>query len=60
MLIKISGKGVVILSKVASSSMNSPKVENCIRKNIQKLRFPAPKNGKMVIVRYPFRFKSGG
>ena len=60
MLIKISGKGVVILFKVASSSMNSPKVENCIRKNIQKLRFSAPKNGKMVIVRYPFRFKSGG
>ena len=60
MLIKISGKGAVILSKVAGSSMNSPKVENCIRRNIKKLRFPAPKNGKMVIVRYPFRFKSGG
>jgi hypothetical protein len=60
MLIKISGKGKVILSKVANSTMNNPRVENCIRSNIQKLRFPAPKNGKMVIVRYPFRFKSGG
>jgi hypothetical protein len=60
MKIKISGKGKVLLAKVASTTMNSPQVENCIVGNIRKLSFPAPKNGKMVNVSYPFRFKSGG
>lgn len=60
MKIIISGQGMVLQSAVASSTMNNPNVERCIAGNIQKLRFPAPKNGKMVIVRYPFRFKSGG
>ena len=60
MKIIISGQGKVLQSAVAKSTMNNPKVERCITGNIKKLRFPAPKNGKMVIVRYPFRFKSGG
>ena len=60
MKIIISGQGKVLQSAVAKSTMNNPKVERCIAGNIKKLRFPAPKNGKMVIVRYPFRFKSGG
>ena len=60
-LIKVSGTtGSVLLSKVNSSSMNSPPVQNCIVKVIRKLRFPAPKNGKTAIIRYPFRFKAGG
>lgn len=60
MKIIISGQGKVLQSVVARSTMNNPKVERCIAGNIKKLRFPAPKNGKMVKVRYPFRFKSGG
>lgn len=59
MLIKISGQGRVILAKVAGSTMNNPAVERCISGHIKKLKFPAPKNGKMVIVRYPFRFQAG-
>ena len=57
-LVKISGKGTVISSKVSNSSMNSPKVENCIRENMNKLRFPAPQDGKRLTFRYPFYFKS--
>ena len=60
MSIKISGRGKVLLARVLNSTMNSPPVEQCIAKNIRKLKFPAPKNGKKVIVRYPFRFQSGG
>ena len=56
--VKISGKGNVISSKVSNSSMNSPKVENCIRENMNKLRFPAPLDGKSLTFRYPFYFKS--
>jgi hypothetical protein len=59
MLIKISGQGRVILSKISGSTMNNPTVERCISGHIKKLKFPAPKNGKMVIVRYPFRFQAG-
>ena len=58
--IMISGTGNVILSTINSTSMNNPTVENCIVRQIKKLKFPAPKNGKRVKVRYPFRFKSGG
>ena len=60
MLIKISGQGRVLISKVTGSTMNNPSVEKCISGHIKKLKFPAPKNGKMVIVRYPFRFQAGG
>jgi hypothetical protein len=60
MMIKISGSGKVLLAKVHNSTMNNSKVEKCISRNIKRLKFPKPKNGKMVKVRYPFRFKSGG
>lgn len=59
-LIRISNNGRVLLSKVASTTMNNRKVERCITKVIKLLRFPRPKNGKPVKVRYPFRFKPGG
>jgi hypothetical protein len=60
MKINISGQGKVLAARVIASTMNSAPVEQCIAQNIKKLKFPAPKNGKMVVVRYPFRFQSGG
>jgi len=57
-LIKISGTGSVLLAKVDESDMNNPSVEQCVVKEIQKLKFPVPENGGLVVVRYPFKFKA--
>jgi pSer/pThr/pTyr-binding forkhead associated (FHA) protein len=57
-LLKISGSGSVLLAKVDDSDMNNPSVEQCVIKELQKLKFPAPENGGIVVVRYPFKFKA--
>jgi hypothetical protein len=57
-LLKISGTGQVLLAKVDESDMNSPPVEQCIVKQLQLLKFPAPENAGIVVVRYPFKFKA--
>jgi len=40
--------------------MNNAVVEECIIRNIKRWVFFAPKGGGIVVVRYPFIFKSAG
>lgn len=54
----ISPTGNVQTAKVASSTMNDSTVEECVVKAVKKWAFPAPEGGGVVIVTYPFSFKS--
>lgn len=51
---EIGSKGIVAVSKIASSSMKSSIVENCIAKKIKNWKFPSPVGGVQVSVNYPF------
>lgn len=53
----ITPTGKVIGVKVASSSLNSPSVEECIMSRIATWVFPSPKGGGTVKVTYPFIFR---
>ncbi len=53
----ISPSGAVTTSTVASSSMGSPAVEQCVARAVGRIGFPAP-DGGVVIVTYPFMFQS--
>ena len=54
----ISAEGTVTTSMVKDSTMKNPNVENCITGKIRGFIFPKPKGGGIVIVNYPFAFKS--
>lgn len=56
----IAADGSVQTASVVETEMNSEPVESCIVRNIQRWRFPAPKGGGSVEVRYPWVFKSAG
>ncbi|MBW2703140.1 MAG: AgmX/PglI C-terminal domain-containing protein, partial [Deltaproteobacteria bacterium] len=53
----INAKGKVAKISKIESTMKSEPVINCIKAKIKSLRFPAPKDGKDRVVRYPFIFK---
>lgn len=55
---QIQPTGRVIQSSIAHSSMNNDRVERCILQRVNAMRFPHPKGGGVVIVRYPFHFRS--
>jgi hypothetical protein len=55
----IAKDGSVSSAKTNTSSMNNPIVENCICQRFMRFKFPQPKGGGIVIVTYPFVFKSG-
>ena len=55
----ISKDGSVSSAKTKSTSMNNPIVENCICQRIMRCQFPQPDGGGIVIVSYPFVFRSG-
>ncbi len=55
----IAKDGSVSSAKTNSTSMNNPIVENCICQRFMRFQFPQPKGGGIVIVTYPFVFKSG-
>jgi len=55
----IARDGSVSSAKTNSTSMNNPIVESCICQRIMRSQFPQPKGGGIVIVSYPFVFKSG-
>ncbi len=55
----IGKDGTVSSAKTNSTSMNNPIVENCICQRFMRFQFPQPKGGGIVIVSYPFVFKSG-
>ncbi len=54
----INKDGVVSVSSVKKTTMNSKPVENCILAKIKGWGFPKPKGGGQVLVSYPFLFKS--
>lgn len=50
----IDGGGRVQSSSLASSSVSNGEVEQCIVRAVQRWTFPAPENGGVVGVNYPF------
>ena len=56
-LIKIDGKGRTLVIRIHSDTMNNSAVQHCIITQIKRLKFPPPKDGKLVVIHYPFRLK---
>lgn len=56
----ISPSGAVQAANVESSTLGSPKAENCIASAVRRWTFPAPDGGGIVIVSYPFVLESAG
>lgn len=56
----ISADGNVQSAEVQQSTMNNAEVERCITSKIRTWVFPKPKGGGVVIVKYPFIFKTTG
>ena len=57
----IGAEGTVQMSKVASSNMNNPELEQCVASRFKSWLFPKPKGGGIVQVTYPIILnKSGG
>lgn len=56
----ISASGSVQSAKVQQSTLNNREVERCITAKIRTWQFPKPKGGGIVIVKYPFIFKTSG
>jgi len=52
----IGSDGAVTVSRIASTTLLNPSVENCIRKRITTWQFPQPRGGGSVTVNYPFLF----
>jgi len=62
---KISGKiilrwtiveGTVTKAKVKSTTMRNGAVEDCIVRQVMRMKFPKPKGGNRAVVNYPFIF----
>lgn len=56
----ISGQGNVQSASVTDSTMKNTEVEQCITAKIRTWIFPKPKGGGVVVVKYPFIFKTTG
>lgn len=56
----IAPTGAVQNAAVAGSTMNNPRVENCIAKAARRWNFPAPEGGGIVVVTYPFVLQQSG
>ena len=56
----ITAKGTVSSAKIRQSTLKNDAVERCMTAKIRTWTFPEPKGGGIVIVRYPFVFKSTG
>jgi len=54
----VNADGTVSKATIDSTTMNSPAVENCISRRFLRFRFPQPKGGGIVIIKYPFVFNS--
>lgn len=56
----IESDGRVSTAKMHSSSMKDASVESCVADRFKKIRFPQPKGGGIVSVKYPLVFNSAG
>lgn len=54
----ISPSGAVSTSSVAGSTLGNPAAEACVARAVQRIAFPQPEGGGVVIVTYPFMFQS--
>jgi hypothetical protein len=54
----ISSVGKVLTSVMQSTSMDDPRVENCVVNAVRRWEFPKPLGGGIAIVLYPFSFTS--
>ena len=55
----ISPGGAVSSSAVASSTLGDPETEQCVARAIQRIAFPQPEGGGVVVVTLPFQFEPG-
>jgi hypothetical protein len=53
---KINAAGQVTTAKTASTTMRNNRVEDCIVRQVQRMKFPSPKGGTVAIVNFPFIF----
>lgn len=56
----IGASGEVSSAIVQESTMKDPEVEGCIAERVRTWRFPGPKGGGIVVVVYPFIFRTAG
>jgi TonB family protein len=56
----IAGTGHVLASFVQSTTLGSPAVEMCVANAVKRWEFPAPRQGGLAIVSYPFTFSPAG
>jgi TonB family protein len=56
----ISANGTVQSADVTQSTLGNPEAERCITAKIRTWQFPKPKGGGIVVVKYPFLFKTSG
>jgi hypothetical protein len=56
----ISAEGRVQSTSVTQSTLNNEAVESCMMSKIRTWKFPQPKGGGIVVVRYPFILKANG
>jgi TonB family protein len=56
----IAGTGQVLASFVQSTTLGSPAVEMCVANAVKRWEFPAPRQGGLAIVSYPFTFSPAG
>ena len=56
----IASNGRVVSSTVISSTLGDRRVGVCISAAVRRWRFPAPRGGGLVIVRYPFVLRASG
>jgi TonB family protein len=54
----IDGTGKVTSAVIAETTLNNPAVEQCLLKVFKRMTFPQPEGGGVVVVNYPFIFKS--
>ena len=43
----------------AKNALNNKNAETCFNQQMKMLKFPEPKGGGIVIVKYPFEFSAG-
>ena len=54
----ISADGTVSDASVAETTIDSPKLKDCMLRVARRMVFPQPKGGGIVVVKYPFLFKA--
>jgi TonB family protein len=56
----IGGKGLVTESSIKQSTLDDPRLDDCILRRLNTWKFPQPSGGVTVQVTYPFIFKALG